>query len=65
RASYLFFLKPAIAAMLAVAFLSQPLTLIQIIAIITICGSVLIEFVYESRREPSTVASNGRTSKTA
>ena len=65
RASYLFFLKPAIAAMLAVAFLSQALTLIQIIAIIAICGSVLIEFVYESRRKRSTVASTGRTAKTA
>ena len=34
RASYLFFLKPAIATVLAVAILSQPLTLIQVIAII-------------------------------
>lgn len=51
RASFLFFLKPAIAAVLAVAILSQPMTLIQMIAIIAICGSVLIEFVYQSRKK--------------
>ncbi len=51
RASYLFFLKPAIAAVLAVAFLSQHLTLIQVIAIVAICGSVLIEFMYQSRQK--------------
>jgi drug/metabolite transporter (DMT)-like permease len=51
RASYLFFLKPAIAAVLAVVFLSQHLTLIQVVAIVTICGSVLIEFVYQSRKK--------------
>lgn len=51
RASFLFFLKPAIAAILAVAILSQPMTLIQMIAIIAICGSVLIEFVYQSRQK--------------
>lgn len=39
RASFLFFLKPAIAAVLAVARLSQPLTLIQVVAILAICGS--------------------------
>lgn len=54
RASFLFFLKPAIAAMLAVAILSQPLTLIQVFAIIAICGSVLVEFVYHaSRKHPN------------
>ncbi len=51
RASYLFFLKPAIAAVLAVAILSQPLTLIQVIAIIAICGSVLIEFMYQAKQK--------------
>lgn len=49
RASFLFFLKPAIAALLAVAILSQPLTLIQLVAIIVICGSVLVEFVYQAK----------------
>lgn len=48
RASYLFFLKPAIAAVLAVAFISQHLTLVQVLAIIAICNSVLIEFMYQS-----------------
>ena len=52
RASYLFFLKPAIAAVLAVVILSQPLTLIQIVSIIAICGSVLIELVNQSWRKP-------------
>ncbi len=54
RASYLFFLKPTIAAVLAVAILSQPLTLVQTIAIIAICGSVLTEFMYQSRRKVKT-----------
>ncbi len=65
RASYLFFLKPAIAAMLAVAFLAQPLTLIQIIAIIAICGSVLIEFVYHARQRRSSAASADGATKPA
>lgn len=51
RASYLFFLKPAIAAVLAVVLLSQHLTLIQVIAIVAICGAVLLEFVYQTRKK--------------
>jgi len=43
RGSYLFFLKPVIAACLAVVFLSQKLTAWQIMAIIVICASVLVE----------------------
>jgi len=43
RGSYLFFLKPVIAAFLAVVFLSQNLTAWQILAILVICVSVLIE----------------------
>jgi len=65
RASYLFFLKPAIAAVLAVAVLSQPLTVIQAIAIIAICGSVLIEFMYQSRQKSTTAGSADRAVKTA
>jgi drug/metabolite transporter (DMT)-like permease len=57
RASFLFFLKPAIAAVLAVAILAQPLTMIQVIAIIVICGSVLVEFVYQARRKTRDVKS--------
>ncbi len=61
RASYLFFLKPAIAAVLAVAILSQPLTLIQVAAIVVICGAVLIEFLYEARQKAKADASAKKT----
>lgn len=54
RASYLFFLKPPIAAALAVAVLAQPLTLIQAAAIAVICGSVLLEFLHQRRRAAKT-----------
>jgi len=43
RGSYLFFLKPVIAAFLAVLFLSQVLTPWQILAIVVICASVFVE----------------------
>jgi drug/metabolite transporter (DMT)-like permease len=43
RGSYLFFLKPVIAAFLAVIFLSQTLTAGQILAIVVICASVVVE----------------------
>jgi drug/metabolite transporter (DMT)-like permease len=43
RGSYLFFLKPVIAACLAVVFLSQGLTTWQVLAIIVICVSVAVE----------------------
>ena len=46
RGSYLFFLKPVIAAFLAVVFLSQSLTMPQILAIIVICASVLVEVLW-------------------
>jgi drug/metabolite transporter (DMT)-like permease len=45
RGSYLFFLKPVIAAGLAVLILSQPLTTTQILAIIVITASVAAEFL--------------------
>ncbi len=45
RGSYLFFLKPAIAALLAVGILDQSLTLIQILAIIVISASVFSEIL--------------------
>jgi drug/metabolite transporter (DMT)-like permease len=61
RASFLFFLKPAIAAVLAVAILAQPLTMIQVIAIIVICGSVLVEFVYQARRKSRDINSTVTT----
>jgi len=45
RGSYLFFLKPAIAALLAVQILGQPLTLTQFLAIAVISASVAAEFI--------------------
>ncbi len=45
RGSYLFFLKPVIAAILAVLILAQPLTMTQLLAIIVITASVAAEFV--------------------
>ena len=43
RGSYLFFLKPVIAAFLAVLFLSQTLTPWQTLAMAVICASVFVE----------------------
>lgn len=46
RGSYLFFLKPVIAACLAIVFLSQQLTPWQMLAIVVICMSVMIEALW-------------------
>ncbi len=43
RGSYLFFLKPVIAACLAVMFLNQDLTSWEVLAIIVICACVAVE----------------------
>lgn len=43
RGIYLFFLKPVIAALLALLVLNQPVTLLQWVAILLICGSVALE----------------------
>ncbi|KAA3628889.1 MAG: EamA family transporter [Proteobacteria bacterium] len=45
RGSYLFFLKPVIAALLAVSILDQSLTLTQLIAIVVITASVFSEML--------------------
>ncbi len=45
RGSYLFFLKPAIAALLAVLVLGQELTLTQVVAIVVITASVFSEMI--------------------
>ena len=50
RGSYLFFLKPVIAAFLAVVFLSQVLTFWQVLAIVVICSSVVVEIVWAKLR---------------
>jgi len=55
RGSYLFFLKPVIAACLAVIFLSQTLTAWQTLAILVICASVVVEAVWARfRKTPKT-----------
>ncbi len=54
RGSYLFFLKPVIAACLAVVFLSQGLTSWQILAILVICASVAVEAFWGWIRRPRT-----------
>ncbi|HUF85884.1 MAG TPA: EamA family transporter [Thermohalobaculum sp.] len=43
RASYLFFLKPVIAALLAILVLTQYPTALQVLAILVVSGSVLVE----------------------
>jgi drug/metabolite transporter (DMT)-like permease len=52
RGSYLFFLKPVIAAFLAVVFLSQDLTGWQLTAIIIICSSVALELYWPKLTQP-------------
>lgn len=43
RASYLFFLKPVIAAALALLILAEPVTWLQALAILVVTGSVAVE----------------------
>ena len=59
RGSYLFFLKPVIAAALAIVILSQPMTRLQAAAIVVICGAVLIEALWSQ----ITTFGNGATKK--
>jgi len=47
RGMYLFFLKPVLAALLAVVFLGAELTLWQVLAILVICGAVALEASWE------------------
>jgi drug/metabolite transporter (DMT)-like permease len=58
RGSYLFFLKPVIAAFLAVIFLSQSLTGGQILAIVVICASVVVEATWSRFQRHSTAKEN-------
>ncbi|MEM8949412.1 MAG: DMT family transporter [Pseudomonadota bacterium] len=51
RANYLFFLKPVIAAFLAVIFLGDTLTWMQILAIFAICFCVALEYVWTQRQQ--------------
>ena len=43
RGSYLFFLKPVIAALLTVLFLGEAISTTEFLAIVVICGSVFLE----------------------
>ncbi|MEM7269638.1 MAG: DMT family transporter [Pseudomonadota bacterium] len=49
RGNYLFLFKPVIAAFLAVAFLGDPLSLLQILAILAIIICVALEYVWTQR----------------
>jgi drug/metabolite transporter (DMT)-like permease len=53
RANYLFFLKPVIAALLAVAILGDVLSKLQSLAIVAICACVGLEYVWTLRRQPA------------
>ncbi len=46
RASYLFFLKPVIAAFLALALFGEELTLLKALAILVVTGSVFVEMFW-------------------
>lgn len=50
RGSYLFFLKPVIAACLALFILGQPVTWLQWLAIFIICGAVALEALWPKPR---------------
>ncbi len=52
RASYLFFLKPVIAAALGFFILTQEISALQIVAIVVVTGSVFVEMFW-SRLAPS------------
>jgi drug/metabolite transporter (DMT)-like permease len=53
RGSYLFFLKPVIAALLAVLILNQAITWVQVLAIAVVCASVFGE-IFLTRKTPGT-----------
>ena len=53
RGSYLSFLKPVIAACLAVLYLGQQLTPWQILAIVVICSSVIVEAAWAKFSQPA------------
>jgi len=51
RGSYLFFLKPVIAAVLAVFLLKQEITAVQMLAIVVVCASVFGELLLGKRKQ--------------
>lgn len=56
RANYLFFLKPVIAAFLAILILGDGLTLFQGLAIFAICFCVALEYVWTQHNKPKATA---------
>lgn len=56
RANYLFFLKPVIAAVLAIFILGDSLTWMQGLAIFTICLCVALEYVWTQARQTAPAA---------
>lgn len=50
RGSYLFFLKPVIAALLTLLFLQQPVTPMAVLAMVVICSSVFVEPLWSRAR---------------
>ncbi len=56
RGMYLFFLKPVIAAVLALWILGQPVTWLQWLAIVVICGAVVLEAFWSRIFEREAVA---------
>lgn len=60
RGMYLFFLKPVIAACLAIWILSQPVTWLQWLAIAVICGAVALEAAWPRVFGRSLATARGR-----
>ncbi|WP_162906727.1 DMT family transporter [Algihabitans albus] len=56
RGSYLFFLKPVFAALLAYLFLSQPITALQLVAIAVVVSSVAAEALWARRLKTRSLA---------
>ncbi len=61
RGAYLFFLKPVIAAALAVVFLGSSLSTLQIAAAVFICSTVLVEIAWPKISVWTRNSGNGRS----
>lgn len=65
RGAYLFFLKPVIAAALAVVFLGSLLSPLQIAAAILICSTVLVEIAWPKLSASMRSSGNGQSRRQA
>ncbi len=63
RAMYLFFLKPVIAALLAIVFLGTSLSIWQVLAIAVICSAVAAEAVLDRLFRKRATSARGETLK--